>query len=225
MRNAMRTSASILVAAIAAVALAGCGSDPAVRNAVTPTQAWTDKVKVEAQPEILRLGVHTDGMSPNQAAAVADFVGQWMEAEGGLISVQAPRGASPRMVASVQAHLAAQGAPQSMIELASYDAAGNPAAPIVVAFDRFTVDTPRCGQNWESLTRTRNNEAFGNFGCAVTANIAAQVANPQDLLRPRAMTPADAQRRATVLGKYRQGQTTSSARDDQAIGAISRAVN
>jgi pilus assembly protein CpaD len=220
----MRPSAPILVAAFAALALAGCASDPAVRNA-TPTQAWTDKVKVEAEPEILRLGVHADGMSSNQAAAVADFVGQWMHAEAGVISVQAPLGASPRMVASVQAHLAAQGAPLSMIDLTSYDAAGDPAAPIVVAFDRFTVDTPLCGQNWESLTRTRNNEAFGNFGCAVTANIAAQVANPQDLLRPRVMTPADAQRRATVLGRYRQGETTSSARDDQAAGAISRAVN
>ncbi len=220
----MRPSVSILFAA-AALALTGCASNKAVRNAVTPTQAWTDKVKVESQPQIIRLGVHADGLSPNQAAAVADFVGQWRQEDGGLISVQAPVGASPRMVASVQAHLAAQGAPLSMIELASYEAAGDPAAPIVVAFDRFTVDTPRCGQNWESLTRTRNNEAFGNFGCAVTANIAAQIANPQDLLRPRTMTPADAQRRATVLGTYRQGETTSSARDDQAAGAISRAIN
>ena len=57
------------------------------------------------------------------------------------------------------------------------------------------------------------------------ANIAAQIANPQDLLRPRDMTPADAQRRATVLGKYRAGEVTSSARDDQAAGAISRAIN
>jgi pilus assembly protein CpaD len=220
----MRPSASILVIA-AALALSGCASNKAVRNAVTPTEAWTDKVKVESQPQIIRLGVHADGVSPNQAAAVADFVGQWMQVDGGLITVQAPVGASPRMVASVQAHLAAQGAPLAMIDLASYDAAGDPAAPIVVAYDRFTVDTPRCGQNWESLTRTRNNEAFGNFGCAVTANIAAQIANPQDLMRPRTMTPADAQRRATVLGKYRQGQATSSARDEQAGGAISQAIN
>jgi pilus assembly protein CpaD len=221
----MRPSASILVVSVAALALAGCASNKAVRNAVTPTQAWTDKVKVESQPQIIRLGVHADGVSPNQAAAVADFVGQWMQVDGGVITVQAPLGASPRMVASVQAQLAAQGAPLAMIDLASYDAGGNAAAPIVVAYDRFTVDTPRCGQDWESLTRTRNNEAFGNFGCAVTANIAAQIANPQDLLRPRTMTPADAQRRATVLGKYRQGLTTSSARDDQAAGAISQAIN
>ncbi len=221
----MRPTASILVAAVAALALAGCASNTAVTNATTPTEAWTDKVKVEAAPEIIRLGVHADGLSPNQASAVAGFVNEWMQADGGVISVQAPVGASARMVASVQAHLAAQGAPPSMIELASYDAAGDRAAPIVIAFDRFTVETPRCGENWESLTRTRNNEAFGNFGCAVTANIAAQVANPQDLLRPRTMTPADAQRRATVLGKYRSGAVTSSARDDQAAGAISRAIN
>ena len=41
----------------------------------------------------------------------------------------------------------------------------------------------------------------------------------------RAETPADAQRRGTVLDKYRQGQLTSSARDDQATGTVSKAVN
>lgn len=221
----MRQPVSILIAACAALAVSGCGANHAVRTATTPTEAWTDKVTVETQPEIIRLGVHADGVSANQASAVAAFVSQWMQVDGGLITVQAPVGASPRMVASVQAHLAAQGAPLSMIDLASYDAAGDRAAPIVIAFDRFTVETPRCGQNWENLTRTRNNEAFGNFGCAVTANIAAQIANPQDLLRPRTMTPADAQRRATVLDRYRRGEVTSSARDTQAIGTVSTAIN
>lgn len=221
----MHRPVSILIAAVAALALVGCASNPAVRNATTPTETWTDKVQVETAPQIIRLGVHADGMSPNQASAVAQFVSDWMQADGGTISVQAPLGASPRMVSSIQAGLAAQGAPLSMIELVSYDAAGDQAAPIVVAFDRFTVETPRCGQNWENLTRTRNNEVFGNFGCAVTANIAAQVANPQDLLRPRTMTPADAQRRATVLDKYRKGEISASARDSQAIGTVSTAIN
>jgi pilus assembly protein CpaD len=222
----MRQSVAALMVLAATLALSACASaNRSAELATTPTELWTDKVKIDKQPDNLLLGVHPDGLSPNQAAAVAGFVDQWRQVEGGEITVQVPVGASPRMVAGVQAALAAQGAPIGSIVLASYDAASAAAAPIIVAYDRYTVETPKCGTNWESLTRTRNNEAFGNFGCAVTANIAAQVANPEDLLHPRAMTPVDAQRRATVLGKYRGGDKTSSARDDQASATVSKAIN
>ncbi len=221
----MRHTVSSLILAAAALALTACASDRPAELATTPTEQWTDKVEVIGQPEAIRLGVHPDGLSANQAAAVANFVGRWMQADGGAITVQAPIGASPRMIASVQSALAAQGAPIASIELASYDAGGDLNAPIVVGFERFHAVTPRCGQSWENLTRTRNNEVYGNFGCAVTANMAAQIANPEDLIHPRTMTPVDAQRRATVLGKYRAGQITSSTRDDQATGTVSRAIN
>jgi pilus assembly protein CpaD len=59
----------------------------------------------------------------------------------------------------------------------------------------------------------------------VTANIAAQVANPEDLLGPRPETPIDSGRRATVLDKYRKGEVTASAKDEQSNGIISKAVN
>ncbi len=142
-----------------------------------------------------------------------------------MIEVQAPAGAAPRMISGVYQLLTAQGAPASAVKLSSYDPGGEPGAPIVVGFERFEAITPRCGLDWESLTRTRDNEAFGNFGCAITANIAAQVANPQDLIRPRNTTPVDAQRRTTVLDNYRRGEITASARDDQATGTVSKAVN
>lgn len=222
----MRQPPTRFIVITAALALSACASgDRAQLTARTPSELWTDKVQVDKQPESLLLGVHADGLSPNQSAAVAGFVETWMRAEGGEITVQAPTGANPRMVAAVQSALIAQGAPTRSITLASYDPAGNARAPIIVVYDRYSVRTPRCGENWENLTRTRNNEAYNNFGCAVTANMAAQIANPEDLLHPRETTRVDAQRRATVLEKYRQGQVTSSARDDQANGTISKAIN
>ena len=47
------------------------------------------------------------------------------------------------------------------------------------------------------------------------------IANPGDLLAPRPTDPSDAARRDTVLGKYRQGETTSASKDDQASGTVS----
>ena len=51
------------------------------------------------------------------------------------------------------------------------------------------------------------------------------MANPEDLIQPRNSTPVDAQRRTTVLGKYRAGELTASAREEQATGIVSKAVN
>jgi pilus assembly protein CpaD len=59
----------------------------------------------------------------------------------------------------------------------------------------------------------------------MAANLAAQVANPEDLLRPRDSTPDRRGPRDVVLGKYRKGEVTSSAKDDQANGSISKAIN
>jgi pilus assembly protein CpaD len=85
------------------------------------------------------------------------------------------------------------------------------------------VTTPNCGA-WGDMTRTFNNGAYANLGCAVTSNMAAQVANPADLLGARDMDPADPARRATVFDKYRKGEVTSTAKDSQASGAVSQAI-
>ena len=104
----------------------------------------------------------------------------------------------------------------------------NPTGPeddtIRVGFLRYEAEKLKCGQRWENLAATRNNEAYDNFGCALAANLAAQVANPEDLIRPRDMTPPDTGRRDTVLGLYRKGEVTSSKKDDQASGSISKAI-
>lgn len=49
------------------------------------------------------------------------------------------------------------------------------------------------------------NRPHWNHGCATQQNLAAMVAQPSDLLRPRAETPVDAARRQTNLTRYRAG--------------------
>jgi pilus assembly protein CpaD len=74
------------------------------------------------------------------------------------------------------------------------------------------------------MSKSANNDVQPNFGCAVTANMALMVANPNDLLRPTDSGPSDAGRRMTVLEKYREGKVTSSEKDEQAKGSVSQAV-
>jgi len=81
-----------------------------------------------------------------------------------------------------------------------------------------------CNQSWENLTATGANHTYQNFGCAVTANLAAQVADPRDLDHAAAATPPDAGRKSTVLDNYRQGKITSAQTDETAKANISDAI-
>lgn len=210
----------------AAASLVGCAAAPAAPptlQATTETQAWAERVKViQASDEIL-LAIHPTGLSDNQRAALRALVGRWLEAEARELVVTAP-GDAGAMAAQVRERLIVLGAPAAKVRVVGADPTAPREAVLRVGFTRHEAQIPKCGQAWESLTATRDNRAYENFGCAVAANMAAQVADPEDLVRPRDVTPADAGRVDTVMRKYRRGEITSSPRDSQASGALSRAI-
>ncbi|MFN3573425.1 MAG: CpaD family pilus assembly protein [Phenylobacterium sp.] len=212
------------------LALAACASAPPREGAVADPSTALDQFEapVRALPQEIRLAVHAQGVSQGQARALADLVAGWRAAAGGQVVIQSPSGAADsgavyRMGESVRAFLIGQGVPAQAVQVVGYDG-GGPEAPLVVGYLRYEVDVPRCGQQWENLTSTWNNRVYENFGCANTANLAAQIANPADLAGPRASDAPDAQRRMEVLDRYRAGRITSSEKDEQAAGALSTAV-
>ena len=54
--------------------------------------------------------------------------------------------------------------------------------------------------------------------------MAAQIANPRDILRPRDMTPPDGNRRATVFDSYRAGEQTSADQEPLLGSDVAQAV-
>jgi type IV pilus biogenesis protein CpaD/CtpE len=68
-----------------------------------------------------------------------------------------------------------------------------------------------CGRWTKDLTETARNEQYENLGCSQQNNIAAMVADKDDLWRLRKEAPADAKRRSTLFDKYRQGEATAAA--------------
>lgn len=219
----LRLTPLAAVLALGACSHVQAGPDPALGVAPNALDAWNGAIQVTPQPDEIRLATHPTGLSGNQARALTEFHARWMQAEGGEIVVSAPNEGGYRVGTEARAYLVAQGAPAEAVRLIGYDSAGQADAPVIVGFKRYAVTTPNCG-SWENLTRTFGNDSFGNLGCAVTSNMAAQVANPSDLVAPRTMDPADPGRRATVFDKYRKGETTSTAKDAQASGTVSQAI-
>jgi pilus assembly protein CpaD len=68
--------------------------------------------------------------------------------------------------------------------------------------------TSQCGQWPKDLINDFGNQNYYNFGCATQNNLAAQIANPEDLVAPRGVTPIDATRRNAAIKEYRERTTT-----------------
>ncbi|MFN3816670.1 CpaD family pilus assembly protein [Brevundimonas sp.] len=218
----------MLIAGMAAAALlSACAGGAGTTTPVplTPTSRWA--LQVEEGHDRIALAVHETGLSANQRAALSALAGRFAHAGGDVIVVEAPAGADPvasDAAWSARAALQDMGVPANRIRVESYHAP-DPRAPIVAGFTTVQARVPRCGTAWESLSQTASNQSQSNFGCAINANLAAQIADPRDIVQPRTMTPADAGRRTVVFENYRAGELTSAPQEDLVRSRVSQAVD
>ena len=181
----------LLLPVACGLALSACATKipDRISDAKTPTEHF--QAKVTSGDQEIRLAVHAQGLSANQAEALAAFATDWRDAEGGTITLSAPSGgaesrAAFRTLEAARGLLIGRGVPADHISVVNYDAKGDPAAPLRVAYLRYQAQVPACGQTWTNIAHSASNEVQPNFGCAVTANMAAQIADPADLAHPRA---------------------------------------
>jgi pilus assembly protein CpaD len=225
-----QTGPTLAGSALAALLLLGACTTPASglkKNDAPPVNPGElYKMQAEQAPDEIRLGQHPDGLSDHQRAAIGDYARGYIEAGGEQVVIRTPAGggeAAARMAQGAKAALEAAGLSAHEIALDVYNA-DQPGAPIRLVYERWRAKSIACGQSWNSLTNTRDNEAQSNFGCAVTANMAAQIADPRDINGPRNMDASDAARRATVLDKYRKGEVTSAQADDKSRGTVTQEI-
>jgi pilus assembly protein CpaD len=225
---AIRSLIVILTATLVCACASTDKSKPAKEDTAArlPTEQWA--ITVSPSEDDVLLAPHEAGLSDAQQAALVGLVSRWRDHGGGQIVIKEPaggQGQSYRSTAAVQDALEALGVDPGQVRVAGYDAGPRPGAPIVVGYIRYEAKGPDCGREWKSVTDSFENKPNSNFGCANTANIAAMIANPADLIAPRTSDPADAGRRETVLTKYREGQITSTAKDTQASGSVSAGMS
>jgi pilus assembly protein CpaD len=217
-----------LVASLAALSLAGCKHDEeqmghvAGWTLIDPSQRHPILVTQEPANLTVHVAAGSQGLTAGQRAQIAGFLAHYRATDTGQskLLVSVPSGganevAAMRAVADLRPLIVDYGFTESSIAIEGYPSGRNRQPPIRLSYQRFVAVGPECG-NWPAnLGEDRRNLPYHNFGCAQQHNLAAQIANPADLLGPRSMTASDQDRRGVVYDKYRKGQTTLSDRSSE----------
>jgi len=214
-----------VVLAVSALLSACAATGPSGAPPLTPTARYV--LQVEPGVDRIALAVHEDGLSDRQKAALADLAGRFAQARADVIRIEAPAGDDP---VSAQAAwktrdvLMSLGVPAEQLRVVSY-AAPSPRAPVLAGFETLRASIPNCAAAQSGRVSNFSNQPSSAFGCAVTANLAAQIANPRDIVAPAALAAADTARRGKVFDTYRTGAVTSAPQEPLLEGQISRAVD
>lgn len=210
------------VASIGAVILAGSCAAP-MNDGDSPMADGAVNHPIMVEPHFtsikLSFSAPEAGLLPDDADKLEAFVEDFLSRGSGSISVSAPKGPdSNAVVGYFGTRLFNMGVPRSKILVGTHD---GPDARVEIGFIAYQASTKPCGDWSENLANTADNYTAPNFGCAVQANIAAQVADPRDLVEMRPTDPSDAVRRANVLDAYEKGKTTAAEKTKDQSGAVS----
>ena len=216
---------ALLFTLAATATLGACASSGSPDSQpLTPLSRYS--LQVEPGLDRIALAVRDDGLSANQQAALNDLADRYMLSGVGQVRVEGPSGEDPaaaRQTWAVRTALEAAGLPAERIVIASY-AAPDPRAPVLAGFETVRAVIPNCAAEPRSLGGRFSNEPSMGLGCAVNANIAAQIADPRDIVGHRPISPPDSGRAAVVFDNYRRGEVTSAPQEKLVEGRLARAV-
>ncbi len=205
-----------------ATSLAGCYSTQQVTQAPYPDdyhQRHPITLREREQTVEVFVGRNRGGLTPNQRADVLSFAQAWhREATSGII-VDVPHSrpidrASAESMREIQSIFAASGVPRTAIYMRPYKAPDPTLASIKLNYAKLAAEAGPCGLWPNDLGVSLDpsyteNRSYWNFGCANQRNLAAMVANPEDLVQPRGEAPPYAPRRSVAIDHYRKGENPS----------------
>lgn len=202
---------------------AGCkhfdeGTRVAGWSVVDPAQRHPIMVSQRPTHVNVRVPAGSYGLNSQQKGTVMDFASQYRSGGGGgsRLVIAVPSGGANEVAAmdaaqEIRGMLVDSGLNDSAIAIEAYYGEGREQPPVRLSYLRYVAEGPQCGLEWtENLAQNYSNLPAENFGCSVQRNMAAMVANPADLLGPRASEPRYGERRDVVMGKWTKGEVTAS---------------
>lgn len=221
-----------IVALVVVAALAGCSKMKAYDNPKHLVAASVEErhpIRVTNRSVTIKLPVASGayGLTISQRRRVRRFVAGYKKSGwSGKIGVAAPSGtanetATLNALRDVRSIFRAHGISRGTVDFRPYHAGKASKPPIRLSYGRYVAEGPECGDWPENLGEDKLNKSYSNFGCATQRNLAAMIANPRDLVRPRGETPRYGSRRDVVFDKYVKGETTVSQKSEEESGAVS----
>jgi len=192
--------------AVAAVSLSACTIGP---NGPEDAFDLSMRYPINVEPRMMSLHLPYNGqamLDQNATGQLARFAQDYIQHGSGTIAVSAST-RYPNAPTLVAEQLVELGVARAQIMIGNTDT-GDLADDVKVTYIRYVAVSPSCGDWSHDLANSSRNVLPPNFGCATQRNIAAMVSDPRDLLAPESIGQSDAQRRLTVLDKYRRGEAT-----------------
>lgn len=212
-----RTLINILFGSLTAVTLAACSTP----SASTGPSVFNNKIQVAESIERLELYTRPNGLelSARDQAAVNQFLQSYRQSGNGPLYLNIPSNAASGLGVQ-QAHdvirqnLRSLGLGSAAMQTGQYQASHGSPAPVVVSYRTLKTIPADCRQLGDTMD-TYANQPYDSFGCFHSANLAAMIGDPRQLLEPYELTIPDSQRRQTVYDNYIEGQPTATPQPDR----------
>lgn len=198
------------------VLLAGClqgGHLPEPTHRMNP-------VKVAESVERLELYARPDGLELSQRDeyAVAAFLDAYRAQGSGPIYINRPASAANSQGvrdtnALVDRLMSRAGISLATAQAGTYHTRPGDPAPVILSYRTLRAVPQDCA-NLLSLHDTHMNSVTPEFGCFASANLAAMISDPRQLIEPYTTQSPNAQRRQVVYDRYIEGVSTASERPE-----------
>jgi pilus assembly protein CpaD len=217
----------VVTAAFLSVGLIGCNTQNIHNYAASSIPAEYEKrhpIALTHANQTLDIfaGHSARNLDYRQTEDVRAFAREYMTHGQGPLIAYLPANGSHQGLDAVRRALSGGGA-AGRLKIAHYQSEAGGAAPIRLAFAKLQAQVnSHCSYAYEEVTPSSfkdnlTNQSASNYGCAYQKNLAAQVNDPRDFVRPRQEGPIDSTKRLAGIEKIR----TSNGANDLMPGGTS----
>jgi pilus assembly protein CpaD len=215
MSNGIRRLAATAV--LASASLLGACDRQLVTSSIPEDYRHRHAIMLTRANETIEIFTGRTGgkLDHRQAEDVRGFARDYMQHGEGPIVAYLPSGGNSHEInaglSGIRAALAGGGA-AGRLHIAHYTPEGAGSAPIKLAYARLKAGTQTHCSYSDSYAlpstyrESNSNSSAYNFGCSYQKNLAAQVADPRDLVKPRQEGPIDVERRTTGIERIRENE-------------------
>lgn len=173
-------------------------------------------VQVAESIERLELYTRPSGLelSARDKLAVAQFLDGYRDGGDGPLYINKPAGAAnglgtQQAEALIRGMMSQGGINPGALQGGQYQSSPNAPAPIVVSYRTLKAIPQNCAY-MDDLTDVYNGQPRPGFGCFQSANLAALISDPRQLLEPYKPGQPNAERRQVIYDKYIKGELSAS---------------